>query len=89
MATKDVPPFSIVAGSYPVRWRAPNKVGLRRAGVDSARRSALQRALHTLFVSGESPMKVAESLRDHEVPEVVELAQFVLATKRGICAGPG
>ncbi len=88
MATKDVPPFSIAVGSYPVRWRAPNQVGLRRAGLTEAQRYALRRAFSALFLSGDSPVRVAEDLRANTEPLVVELADFILASKRGICAGP-
>lgn len=88
MATKDAPPFSIVAHSYPVRWRAPNTVGLRRAGFTSEQRTAIRHALFRLFRSGESRMQVARELESSAVPEVVELARFVLGSKRGVCAGP-
>jgi UDP-N-acetylglucosamine acyltransferase len=87
MATKDVPPFSIVSGAYPVRWRAPNTVGLRRAGFDSNQRAALRHALWQLFRSGESVRQVAEELFQSPAPEVVELARFVLESKRGVCSG--
>jgi UDP-N-acetylglucosamine acyltransferase len=88
MATKDVPPFSIAVGSYPVRWRAPNRIGLRRAGFSSHQRDALRAAFSDLFLSGASPMRTAEELRAHDEPAVVELAEFILASKRGICTGP-
>ena len=88
MATKDVPPFSIASGSYPVRWRAPNTIGLRRNGFTSEQRSALRKAFSALFLSGDSPMRTAEELRSHEEPIVVELAEFVLSSKRGVCTGP-
>ena len=47
-ATRDVPPFSIVTGSYPLRWRAPNTVGMKRAGIAADTRDAVRRALHRL-----------------------------------------
>jgi UDP-N-acetylglucosamine acyltransferase len=85
--TKDAPPFSIVTGGYPLRWRAPNTIGLRRAGFDSASRAAVRHALWSLFRSGESPKQVAEELFQSPVAEVVELARFVLESKRGVCTG--
>jgi len=88
MATRDVPPFSIVTGSYPPVWRAPNTVGLRRAGFSSAQRTAVRRALSALFRSGANPMATAETLREHAEPAVAELAAFVLASQRGVCTGP-
>ncbi|MCC7011639.1 MAG: acyl-ACP--UDP-N-acetylglucosamine O-acyltransferase [Planctomycetes bacterium] len=87
MVTKDAPPFSIVAGSYPVRWRAPNTIGLRRAGLTSEQRTAIRHALARIFRSGESPLRVAHELSKSPVPEVLEIARAVLDSKRGICAG--
>lgn len=88
MATKDAPPFSIVTGSYPVRWRATNTIGLRRAGFSPAERDAVRKALNRMFRSGESPRAVAEDLAGSPVAAVAELAAFVLSSKRGIVAGP-
>ena len=89
MVTKDAPPFSIVVGSYPVRWRAPNTIGLRRAGFSAEQRSAIRHALARIFRSGQSPTRVAHELSKSPVPEVAEIARFVSESKRGICAGPG
>ena len=88
MVTKDAPPFSIVVGSYPVRWRAPNTIGLRRAGFSAEQRSAIRHALARIFRSGQSPTRVAHELSKSPVPEVAEIARFVTESKRGICAGP-
>jgi UDP-N-acetylglucosamine acyltransferase len=85
MATRDVPPFSIASDAYPLVWRAPNAVGLRRAGFDSARRAALRAALLRLFRSGGSLRDEARALSRDPDPAVVELAEFVLASKRGVC----
>lgn len=89
MVTKDAPPFSIVVGSYPVRWRAPNTIGLRRAGFSAEQRSAIRHALARIFRSGQSPTRVAHELSKSPVAEVAEIARFVSESKRGICAGPG
>src|SRR5688572_975553 len=88
MATKDAPPFSIVAHSYPVRWRAANTLGLRRAGFTSDQRTEIRHALSRLFRSGESRMQVARELARSPQAEVAEIARFVLESKRGVCAGP-
>jgi UDP-N-acetylglucosamine acyltransferase len=85
MATRDVPPFSIASGAYPLVWRAPNAVGLRRAGFDSGQRAAIRDALLRLFRSGGSLRDSARALARHPEPAVVELAEFVLASKRGVC----
>ncbi|KAA3604932.1 MAG: acyl-ACP--UDP-N-acetylglucosamine O-acyltransferase [Planctomycetota bacterium] len=86
MLTQDAPPFSIVVGAYPPVWRGPNAVGLRRAGMSAEERDAVRKALHKLFRSSESPVRVAQELRDHPLPAVTELACFVLESKRGVCA---
>ncbi len=88
MVIRDAPPFSLIVGSYPARWRGPNTVGLRRAGLSSEVRSALRRALHRLFHAPEGPRAVAETLAEDPVAEVRELAAFVLAARRGLVAGP-
>jgi UDP-N-acetylglucosamine acyltransferase len=87
MVTKDAPPFSIVAGSYPLRWRTPNTIGLRRAGFTAEQRSSIRHALARIFRSGQSPTRVAHELSKSPVPEVAEIAKFVLESKRGVCAG--
>ncbi|RMH01994.1 MAG: acyl-ACP--UDP-N-acetylglucosamine O-acyltransferase [Planctomycetota bacterium] len=88
MATLDVPPFSIATGSYPLRWRGPNTVGLRRAGFPAEERDAIRAALQRLFASGESPRREAESLQESPHAAVRELAEFVLSSRRGVCTAP-
>ncbi|MBT3339818.1 MAG: acyl-ACP--UDP-N-acetylglucosamine O-acyltransferase [Planctomycetes bacterium] len=89
MVTKDAPPFSIVAGSYPVLWRSPNAVGLRRAGLEREERDALRKALYSIFRDSDSIQDAAESFMQNEFATVRELAEFVLNSKRGVCAGRG
>ena len=86
--TKDAPPFSIVTGSYPVVWRAPNTVGLRRAGIPGEERDAIRQALHAALARGDSPTEVARGLLDSPYASVVELANFILESKRGIAVAP-
>lgn len=87
MAIRDVPPFSIVEGSYPPIWRAPNAIGLRRAGFDSAQRTLIKNSLKRLFRSDGSLEETARELASSPEPAVVELAEFVLTSKRGVCTG--
>jgi UDP-N-acetylglucosamine acyltransferase len=87
MVNKDAPPFSIVAGSYPCRWRAPNTIGLRRNGFATEQRTAVRRALAELFRSGDSRVEIAQRLLASPVAEVVEIGRFVLESKRGLCSG--
>lgn len=89
MATRDVPPFSIASSAYPLVWRGVNAVGLRRAGFDAPARAAIRRALNELFRSGLSLQASARRLAASAEPAVVELAQFVLSSKRGTCTFRG
>ena len=89
IATRDVPPFSIVSNAYPLVWRGPNSVGLRRAGFDAAQRAAIRRAMAELFRSGTGLQATARRLAEDAEPAVVELAQFVLTSKRGVCTHRG
>lgn len=88
VVSRDAPPFSIVTGSHPTRWRAPNVVGLRRAGFSSEERAAIRQALFRVFAGDEGARAAAAALRDHAVAEVREIAEFVLTSKRGVCAPP-
>jgi UDP-N-acetylglucosamine acyltransferase len=88
MLTRDAPPFSLVVGSYPARWRGPNAVGLKRAGFSSDQRSAIRQALFTLYQHPGGVLAAAQELQSSSQEAVAELARFVLDSPRGICAGP-
>ncbi len=85
MVTRDAPPFSIVTGSYPVLWRGPNTVGLQRAGFSSDERSAIRKALQSLFCHPEGSKAAAQAPAEHDLASVREISVFVLASERGIC----
>lgn len=84
----DAPPFSIVTGSHPTRWRAPNTIGLRRGGFTSEERAEIRKALFRIFSGEESARAAAEALKAHAIAAVREIAEFVLSSKRGVCAPP-
>ena len=50
--TRDVPPFTVMAGAYPCKVRCINEEGLRRAGFSPENIAALKRAFRKLFRSG-------------------------------------
>ncbi len=82
--TQDVPPFMLVEGN-PVRVWSINKVGLKRNGVSQAAMSTLKEA-HRLLFRSRTPRKdaIEQLLQDPgNVPEVVALAEFLLATDKG------
>jgi len=87
MVTRDVPPFSIVTGAHPVRWRGVNKVGLMRFGFSPDQRNAIRRALRRLFSPGADLRPIAEDLSQHPEEAVREIASFVHDSPRGLCAG--
>lgn len=85
-AARDVPPFCIMDGTHTLR--ALNRVGLRRAGFDTAQISALQRAFRMLFrTSGNLSLRLVELEHTPCTPEVRELIAFIRVSKRGVSVG--
>jgi UDP-N-acetylglucosamine acyltransferase len=83
--TRDIPPFTIAEG-HPVRIRAANVVGMRRAGVPPDAVACLRRAVHDVFVSEAEPSRDAIARLEREspgVPELLELIAFVRASEAG------
>lgn len=87
--TADVPPYMLADG-LPATVRGVNVVGLRRAGIPTAERRALQDAYRILYRSGLSPRGALERIR-RELPamEPIErLVEFIATSRRGICGPP-
>ena len=84
--SKDVPPYTIVEGR-PAAVRGLNSVGLRRKGIDEARRSALKKAFRLIFRSKLTVPEALDAVRRDGEPcdEVRHLAAFIETSKRGIC----
>jgi UDP-N-acetylglucosamine acyltransferase len=80
--TQDVLPFMIADGA-PAVVRGLNKVGLRRAGLNSAELQALKRAFRVLFDTHRPPAEIAADLRALATPHTQQLADFITASKRG------
>ncbi len=80
----DVPPFALAEGN-PNKVRGINVVGLRRNGVTSEARAALQRAIRLLYLSHGHRGQMLEQLRAEPSPpaELVELLDFVAAIREG------
>jgi UDP-N-acetylglucosamine acyltransferase len=85
-ATRDVPPFALVAGEN--RIYGVNRVGMRRAGLTAQAMSAIARAYRAMFMSGRAADEAAREIVESSgaEPEAVEIARFVLASKRGLCS---
>lgn len=90
MAAQDVPPFCIAQGDR-ARLLGLNVVGLRRAGFPLDVLQALKVVYRELFQSGMPLRIAAEQVREvyANVPEVLELVDFLEASTRGICRSSG
>jgi UDP-N-acetylglucosamine acyltransferase len=85
--SRDVPPFCIMDWTHTVR--SLNRVGLRRAGFDTAQIRALQRAFAMLFRTRRNLRQALAELQAGPLsPEVQELIEFIRSAKRGVCFGP-
>ena len=85
--SKDVPPFCTTRPAEVNRLVGLNVVGMRRAGMNPEERLEVKRAFTLLYRSGLNFREAAQRIREQTTsPMAVELADFVGASKRGICA---
>lgn len=83
---KDIPPFTTGDGN-PARVCGINSIGLRRAGIPAATRSAIKQAYKTLYQSGMNLSQALEQLKQSEqIPEVGEIIRFFEQSERGVTA---
>jgi UDP-N-acetylglucosamine acyltransferase len=87
--TADLAP-AMLADGVPATVRGVNVVGLRRAGVASDERRAMEDAHRLLYRSGLSPGSAIARIRSEvpATPLVEQLIEFVIASRKGICAPP-
>ncbi|MCK6477650.1 MAG: acyl-ACP--UDP-N-acetylglucosamine O-acyltransferase [Phycisphaerales bacterium] len=86
----DVPPFCVVPERQ--RMEGINRVGLRRAGFPRDHITAIDEAFRKVFRPGNlGRPEMIEMLTElgKECPPVMEMAEFVRQSKRGICPGSG
>ena len=83
--SKDLPPYTIAAGVNTIAGL--NVIGLRRAGLTAEDRIELKKAYKAIFRSDVPIRKAAEG--EFTNAHARALAQFVLASKRGVCADGG
>ena len=84
MVSRDVPPYCMAAGDR-ARLLGLNTTGLKRAGVDDHTRSALHEAYRALLRAGQtSRTERAHAALEHALPEVVQMAAFILDSERGV-----
>ncbi len=82
--TQDLPPYCMAEGNRAV-LRGLNLTGLRRNLEDRKDVDGIKKAYKELFESGNALADIAKDLKfTSDNIHVVELAQFVLDTKRGI-----
>ncbi len=82
--SQDVPPFCLAEGNRAV-VKGLNLTGLRRRLDNREDIDIIRRAYKNIFESGRPIAQVAQEIVDENANSyVVELAQFVLDTKRGI-----
>jgi UDP-N-acetylglucosamine acyltransferase len=85
--TSDIPPYMLVNGA-PATARGVNVIGLRRGGMGAADRRLIQEAYRLLYRSGLTPARAVEAIRTTlpATPVLMHLADFIEASRRGICA---
>jgi UDP-N-acetylglucosamine acyltransferase len=86
--SRDVPPFCIMDGTHTLR--GINVVGLKRAGIASKSIHALRHAFTALFGTRQNLKLAIERLEKSGelTPEVIEMVNFIRASKRGVAFGP-
>jgi UDP-N-acetylglucosamine acyltransferase len=80
---KDVPPYLMVAGN-PARPHGLNAEGLRRHGFDPGLVRELKEAYKNLYRRALGLDQALAAMHAQDVPEVIEMAAFIRACKRGI-----
>ena len=84
--TKDVPPFCIMPSLHLNQVTGLNIIGLRRAGMSPADRLTLKKAFKILYLSGLNfNLAAAQISKEFQSGPARELADFVTASRRGIC----
>ncbi|MES9858669.1 MAG: acyl-ACP--UDP-N-acetylglucosamine O-acyltransferase [Sedimenticola sp.] len=81
---KDIPPYSTGDGN-PARVIGLNSIGMRRAGMNAATRSAIKQAYKTLYRSGLNTRQAIQQLEQEEqIEEVETIIRFFGNSRRGV-----
>lgn len=81
----DVPPYCMAVDTNVVQGL--NRVGLKRNGIDTARRKAIQTAYNLLYHSGYNRVQAIEAMQNDshlKNQDIRDFIDFLLTTKRGI-----
>lgn len=79
----DVPPYMVVAGN-PAALYGVNRIGLERRGFSAELMEALNGARRQIFRSKTTMARAAAELLEDARDEVREVAEFVIASERGV-----
>ena len=92
---QDIPPFSMSDGR-PVVVVGINRIGLKRVGLNPQQRDNIKQAFQLLFFSSMNQQEAVEAVREkiqsdpNQIdPNVEELLDFVVSSKRGIHRASG
>ena len=86
--TKDVPPFCTARNVVENRIGGINIVGMRRAGFDRRQLAEVKEVFKLLYYSGRNVSQAVAEIRASLTSDISrEMADFISASKRGICSG--
>ncbi len=86
MVSRDIPPYCMAAGDR-AKLLGLNTTGLKRAGVSEVARSALLDTFRALLRMPRGARRErAHAALEHQTPEVVRLATFILNSERGVAS---
>ncbi len=88
MVGKDIPSYCTAQGDR-ATLRGLNLVGMRRAGLQRDAVAAVKEAYKTLFLSGLRQEEALPELQKSSVPQVLELADFISRSQRGVMRPKG
>jgi UDP-N-acetylglucosamine acyltransferase len=82
---KDIPPYILCAGSFPLRIVGINRIGLERKGFSNERIKAIEHAYRIVY---RSKLNVSQALKkleeEHDHPDVAPFVEFIRTSERGI-----
>ena len=82
--TRDVPPFTVMAGAYPCKVRCINEEGLRQANFSEESISALKRAFRQLFRSGVPQRQLIDKFETEGIHDE-NVLHLVRSLRRSAC----
>ena len=82
--TRDVPPFTVMAGGYPCKVRCINEVGLRQADFSEENIKALKRAFRRLFRSGVPKKQLVDEFETEAIHDE-NVLHLVRSLRRSAC----